>query len=170
MFSGKLPLWEVEIDCVLQSKSNYMTKRVLAALCFASLTACAPTFDVQLRNDTGHTLVVATPLGKPPDIGIASGATAPVDILVAPDGIMERFSVMTPQDSWTYLGYLRAFLAVPASLREQSDFSTTCIHARIDPRGRIYLLSQRNQPVPQTPGFPIIPQTHRHGKVVGLTD
>ena len=79
-----------------------MTKRVLTALCYASLTSCAPTFDVQLRNDTGHTLVVATPLGKPPDIGIASGAAAPVDILVAPNGIMERFSVMAPHDSWTY--------------------------------------------------------------------
>jgi len=41
-------------------------------------------------------------LAKPPDIGIASGAAAPVDILVAPNGIMERFSVMAPHDSWTY--------------------------------------------------------------------
>ena len=147
-----------------------MTKRVLMALCYALLSSCAPTFDVQLRNDTGHPLVVATPLGKPPEVGIAYGAAAPVDILVAPDGIMERFSVMVPHDSWTYFDYLRAFLAVPSSLREQRDFGATRIHARIDPRGRIYLLSKSNQPFAQTPGFPIIPQMHRHGKVVGLTD
>ena len=147
-----------------------MTKRVLTALCYASLTSCAPTFDVQLRNDTGHTLVVATPLGKPPNVGIAAGSVAPVDILVAPHGIMERFSVMAPHDSWTYFDYLRAFLAVPSSLREQRDFGARRIHARIDPTGRIYLLSQSNQRVPQTPGFPIIPQVRRHGRVVGLDD
>jgi hypothetical protein len=147
-----------------------MTKRVLMALYYAWLTSCAPTFDVQLRNDTGHRLVIATPLGKPPDVGITPGAAAPVDILVAPDGIMERFSVMTPNDSWTYFDYLRAFVAVPSSLREQHDFGGTRIHTRIDPTGRIYLLSKSNQPVAQTLGFPIIPQVHRHGKVVGLTD
>jgi hypothetical protein len=83
---------------------------------------------------------------------------------------MERFSVMTPNDSWTYFDYLRAFVAVPSSLREQHDFDRTRIHTRIDSRGRIYLLSKSNQPVAQTLGFPIIPQVHRHGKVVGLTD
>jgi hypothetical protein len=140
--------------------------RLLIALCYVSLTSCTATFDVQLRNDTGQTLVVATPLGKPPDVGIASGAAAPADILVAPDDIMERFSVMTPHDSWTYFGYLGAFLAVPRSLTEQRDFGARRIHARIDRKGRIYLLSQSDRPVPQTRGFPIIPQAHRHGKVV----
>lgn len=90
-----------------------MAKHVLMALRCASLTSCAPTFDVQLRNDIGHRLVVATPFGKPPDVGIAPGAAARIDILVAPDIIIERFSVMTPHDSWTYFDYLRAFLAVP---------------------------------------------------------
>ena len=77
---------------------------------------------------------------------------------------------MAPHDSWTYFDYLRAFLGVPPWLREQRDFGATRIHARIDPRGRIYLLSQSNHLVAQTPGFPIIPQVHRHGKVAGLSN
>jgi len=105
-----------------------MTKRVLTALCYASLTSCAPTFDVQLRNDTGHTLVVATPLGKPPDIASHPVAAAPGRHIGGSKGIMERFSVMAPHDSWTF-DYLRAFLAVPSSLREQRDFGVTRIHA-----------------------------------------
>jgi hypothetical protein len=144
-----------------------MTRPILLTLCCTQLIACAPTFDVQLRNDTGSALTVATPLGKPPDVGITRNVAAPVDILVAPDGIMERFSVIAPYDSWTYFDYLGAFANVPASLREQRNLGATRIHARIDRAGRIYLLSPSDQPVPQTRGFPISPQVHdRHAKII----
>ena len=144
-----------------------MIRPVLLALCCTPLISCAPTFDVQLRNDTGNALSVATPLGKPPDVGIARSAVAPVDILVASDDIMERFSVIAPYDSWTYFDYLGVFANVPASLREQRGLGATRIHARIDRAGRIYLLSPSDQPVPQTRGFPISPQVHdRHAKII----
>jgi len=144
-----------------------MTMRVLLATCYATLTSCAPAFDVELRNDTGSILSLATPLGTPSNVTIPAGTAAPVDILVAPDDIMERFSVLAPYDSWTYFDYLRVFAAVTPSLREQRGFRATRVHARIDRSGRIYLLSPRDEPVPQTRGFPIRPQAHeRHAKVV----
>ncbi len=122
-----------------------------------ALTSCVPLYDVSLLNDTGSDITVIMLGGIPEQVHIPRGSAAPVDILVARAGQPEQFVVVSGSHRWPYSRYMDTFGVPGYSLREHRSFGAVRIHARIDSRGRVYLLSPTDLPVAQPTGFPITP-------------
>ncbi len=122
------------------------------------LTSCVPLYDVSLLNDSGSDITVVMPGGRPEEIRIPRGATAAADILIARDGHPEQFSVVSGSHRWHYSRYMHIFGMPGFDLREHRHFGAVRIHTRIDSRGRVWLLSPTDSPVPQPTGFPLRPE------------
>jgi hypothetical protein len=122
------------------------------------LGSCTPIYDVSLLNDTGTDITIVMPGGRPEPVHIARGTAAPVDILIAHAGQPEEFIVVSGSHRWRYSRYMDSFGAPGYSVREHRSFGAVRIHARIDSRGRVYLLSPADSPVAQPKGFPLHPQ------------
>ena len=122
------------------------------------LGSCTPIYDVSVLNDTGTDITVIMPGGRPEQVHIPRGTAAPVDILIAHAGQPEQFVVISGSRRWHYSRYMDTFGVPGYALREHRSFGAVRIHARIDSRGRVYLLSPTDSPVPQPAGFPIQPK------------
>jgi hypothetical protein len=122
------------------------------------LASCTPDYDISLLNDTGSDITVVLPGSRPEQVRIPRGTAAPVDILFAHAGQPEQVIVVSGSQRWHYSRYMDTFGVPGYSLREHRSFGAVRIHARIDARGRVYLLSPTDSPVPQPKGFPIYPQ------------
>ncbi len=123
-----------------------------------ALGSCVPLYDVSLLNDTGRAITVIIPGARPEQIQIPRGAAAPIDILVARAGLPEQFVVVSGSHRWHYSRYMDTFGVPDYSLREHRSFGAVRIHARIDSRGRVYLLSPTDSRVAQPAGFPLDPK------------
>jgi hypothetical protein len=122
------------------------------------LSSCVPLYDVSVLNDTGSDITVIMPVGRPEQIHIPRGAAVPVDLLVARAGQPEQFVVVCGSHRWRYSRYMDTFGVPGYPLREHRSLGAVRIHARIDSRGRVYLLSPTDSPVPQPAGFPLHPK------------
>jgi hypothetical protein len=126
------------------------------------LGSCIPQYDVSLFNDTGSDIIAIMPGGRPEQFRIPLGASAPVGILFAHAGQPEQFIVVGGSHRWHYSRYMDTFGIPRYALREHRSFGAVRIHARVDSRGRVYLLSPTDSPVAQPTGFPIHPDWHQN--------
>jgi hypothetical protein len=122
------------------------------------LASCTPEYDVSLLNDTGSDITVVLSGSRTQQVRIPRGTAVPVGILFSRAGQPEQFTIVGGSHRWRYSRYIDTFGVPGDALREQRSFGAVRIHARIDARGRVYLLSPTDSPVSQPKGFPIYPK------------
>jgi hypothetical protein len=133
------------------------------------LSGCMPIWDIELYNDTGHDIVVNGASRLEKAIIIPQGTSKPLDINAIESRQPEKVSIGSSTTSWSYPHLHQLFSSLvrtPSGLWRERGFPFGAFRsfARIDSRGRIYMLSPpQNNGGPQLlarqpAGFPLKPQ------------